>query len=283
MGIVESAVERIVPPLSALLQKPLHLVDGHSGDASGGFAIRFSSPLLSLVSSDGSPLGDPERRLLNELFEIVRMAEESEQKFLELEQRMISLQRENVDLSVKNRILSEVSSRDTLTGLYNRSYVIEKLDSEINRALRHGSPMALLMLDIDHFKSVNDTYGHPIGDQVLQWVGRTLRDSCRVYDIPGRYGGEEFCVVLPQTRLGNTTIVAERMRTRLAESPLRFGENSLNVTASFGIAGVDCLPEDGIINPATLIDRADRALYAAKHRGRNRIELWQSGEDSVVH
>ena len=154
-------------------------------------------------------------------------------------------------------------------------------DSEINRAVARFSDGAA---DARHRSlQERERHGYPIGDQVLQWVGRTLRDSCRVYDIPGRYGGEEFCVVLPQTRLGNTTIVAERMRTRLAESPLRFGENSLNVTASFGIAGVDCLPSYGVINPATLIDRAYLVLYAAKHRGRNRIELWQSGEDSVVH
>ena len=117
---------------------------------------------------------------------------------------MLSLQRENLDLVVKNRMLSEVSSRDALTGLYNRWFVIEKIDSEMNRALRHGSPMSLLMLDIDHFKRVNDTWGHGAGDQVLKAIGKLLRDSCRVYDVPGRYGGEEFCIVLPETRPGNT-------------------------------------------------------------------------------
>ena len=98
---------------------------------------------------------------------------------------MLSLQRENLDLVVKNRTLSEVSSRDSLTGLYNRWFVIEKIDSEMNRALRHGSPMSLIMLDIDHFKRVNDTWGHGAGDEVLQGIGKLLRDSCRVYDVPG--------------------------------------------------------------------------------------------------
>jgi diguanylate cyclase (GGDEF)-like protein len=275
MTTVEAATARIIAPLSAMMRKPLCLVDGQSPEASQSFAIRFSVPRLCIVSADGTPFADDERRLLNEIFEVIRVAQENEDKYRELEDRMISLQRENLDLTVKNRTLNEVSSRDTLTGLYNRWYVIEKIDSEINRALRHGSPMALLMIDIDHFKSVNDTYGHVIGDQVLQWVGQTLKDSCRVYDVPGRYGGEEFCVVLPETRVSNTTVVAERIRQRLMTTPMTIGDEALSVTASFGIAGIDCTPEDGVLSPAALIDRADRALYSAKHLGRNRIELWE--------
>jgi diguanylate cyclase (GGDEF)-like protein len=275
MSTVETATARIIAPLSALLQKPLALVDGQSPEASHSFAIRFSVPRLAIVAADGSPFAENERRLLNEIFEVIRIAQENEDKYRELEERMISLQRENLDLTVKNRTLNEVSSRDTLTGLYNRWYVIEKIDSEINRALRHGSPMALLMLDIDHFKSVNDTYGHSVGDQVLQLVGKTLKESCRVYDVPGRYGGEEFCVVLPETRVGNTSVVAERIRQRLCTTPMIVGDEALSVTASFGIAGIDCTPEEGILSPAALIDRADRALYSAKHNGRNRVELWE--------
>src|SRR5205085_7412887 len=125
---------------------------------------------------------------------------------------------------------------------YNRWYVMEKIESEINRSVRHGSPVSLLMIDIDHFKQVNDSYGHAVGDQVLQSVGKTLRDSCRVYDVPGRYGGEEFCVVLPETRIGYTTVVAERIRNRLEMSELMFGESKVSVTASFGIAGLDSVP-----------------------------------------
>src|SRR5437762_2839412 len=287
MTIVESAAARMIPSLSALLQKPLCLVDGQSPEASGTFAIRFTAPRVCVVSADGRPFTEPERQLLGTLFDIIRLADETEMKFTELEQRMLSLQRENLDLVVKNRVLCEVSSRDTLTGLFNRGYVIEKLDSEINRAVRHGSPMALMMLDIDHFKNINDTFGHNVGDQVLQWVGKTLRDSCRVYDVPGRYGGEEFCVVLPETRIGNTTVVAERIRNRLELSELTFGDSKVNVTASFGIAGLDSVPEDGLVSPAALIDRADRALCCAKNRGRNRVELWDAGlfvdVDGVSH
>jgi diguanylate cyclase (GGDEF)-like protein len=283
MNIVETATSRIIPPLSVLLRKPLAVIDGHSAEASNSFAIRFSVPRLCIVSADGSPFDDDERRLLNEIFEVIRMAEESDAKYHEVEDRMIQLQRENLDLVVKNRALNEVSSRDTLTGLYNRWYVLEKIDSEINRALRHGSPMALLMLDIDHFKNINDTYGHGVGDQVLQSVGRTLKDSCRVYDVPARYGGEEFCIVLPETPTGNTTIVAERIRQRLQQSSVTVGDVEVSVTASFGIAGVDSAPEEGILSPAALIDRADRALYTAKHRGRNRIEMFEQAVTGRVN
>jgi diguanylate cyclase (GGDEF)-like protein len=278
MSIVEAAAARILPPLSTLLQRPLSLDLGKSGEMSHAFAVRSSSPRISIVAGDGKPFSGDERQVLNEIFELMRIAEESDARFRELEQRMMSVQRENLDLTVKNRNLSEVTARDTLTGLYNRWYVIEKIDTEINRSLRHGSPMALLMLDIDHFKRVNDSYGHSVGDVVLQSVGKVLRDSCRVYDVPGRYGGEEFCIVLPETKLGNTTVVAERIRQRLATTALSVGDTAVTVTASIGIAGVDDeMPDQQVLSPAALIDRADRALYTAKHRGRNRVEMWDGG------
>ena len=177
---------------------------------------------------------------------------------------MLSLQRENLDLIVKNRMLSEVSSRDALTGLYNRWFVIEKIDSEMNRALRHGSPMSLLMLDIDHFKRINDTWGHSAGDQVLQAIGKLLRDSCRVYDVPGRYGGEEFCIVLPETKAGqhDSGRGADPQRLEVDRAAVRRDADHGH--------GFDRHRRDGLaemtelLSPAALIDRADRALYSAK-------------------
>ncbi len=288
MSFFESTTSRILPSLSELLQRPLQVVDGHSPESPSTFSIRNAVPRIAIASSNGRPFAQAERRLLQEIYDIVRVAEENEARFLELEQRMLGMQRENLDLIVKNRNLSEVSSRDTLTGLYNRGFVLEKIESEINRSLRHGSPMSLLMLDIDHFKRVNDTWGHPVGDEVLKAFGRLLRESCRVYDVPGRYGGEEFCILLPETQPGNTTVVAERIRNRLQTTPLPCGDQSISVTASIGIAGMDALAEGELLSAATLIDRADRALYSAKHRGRNRIELWETalfeaGVDSVSH
>jgi diguanylate cyclase (GGDEF)-like protein len=288
MSSFESAAARILAPLSELLRKPLYLVDARSPEAGNAFAIRIAAPRVSIVSAEGTPFTEEERRLIHELFDVLRIAEESEARYAELEQRMLSVQRENLDLVVRNRTLSEVSSRDVLTGLYNRWYVIEKIDSEINRAIRHGSPMSLLMLDIDHFKRINDTWGHAAGDEVLRGVGQMLRDSCRVYDVPGRYGGEEFCIVLPETHMGNTTVVAERIRKRFESTELKCNGEAVVVTASIGIAGMDESAPSEILSPAALIDRADRALYSAKSRGRNRIETWdralyQCADDGVSH
>ncbi|HKR66643.1 MAG TPA: GGDEF domain-containing protein [Thermoanaerobaculia bacterium] len=286
MQTFESAANRILSPLSELLHKPLYLADGQSPEASNTFAVRLDVPRVAIVSADGTPFADAERRLIHELFDILRTANESAARYEELEQRMLMLQRENLDLTVKNRMLSEVSSRDALTGLYNRWFVIEKIDSELNRAMRHGSAMSLLMLDLDHFKRINDTWGHTAGDQVLQAIGKLLRDSCRVYDVPGRYGGEEFCILLPETRVGNTTVVAERIRTRLESTELRCGEEKIVVTASIGIAGTEGPEMSELLSPAALIERADRALYTAKSRGRNRVEMWDtallSGADEAT-
>ena len=276
MESFESAAQRLLSPLAELLRRPLTLASSQACEAGHAFAIRLAVPRVSIVSSDGRPFDDAERRLIHEMFDVLRAAAESEARYAELEQRMLSLQRENLDLIVRNRTLSEVSSRDSLTGLYNRWFVMEKIDSELNRSLRHGSPMSLLMLDVDHFKRVNDTWGHTVGDQVLQAIGQLLRDSCRVYDVPGRYGGEEFCIVLPETHTGNTTAVAERIRRRLESTTLPCGDDSITVTASIGIAGMNEAGEGEMLSPAGLIERADQALYRAKHRGRNRVEMWDS-------
>ena len=256
--IAEEVASRIERSLSTLLKKPLLLTDS-------GRDFRVEGPL-----------SDEERVVVHDLFELVRVTGERDERVRELESRVAVLQRENLDLIMKNRVLAEVSARDSLTGLYNRWYVMEKIDSEMNRSLRHGSPVALLMLDIDHFKRVNDSFGHIAGDQVLKSFGQVLRESCRVYDVPGRYGGEEFCIVLPETRIGNTTVVAERIRQRLAESRFEVGDEHVAITASIGIAGMESVADEGIVTSAALIDRADRALYSAKHLGRNRVEIWPS-------
>ena len=253
--IADEVASRLIRSLSTLLRKPLSLIDG---------VIRADVPLL-----------DEERAVVSDVIELVRASVTSDESMRELEARVAQLQRENIELIMKNRVLAEVSARDSLTGLYNRWYVMEKIESEMNRSLRHGSPVALVMLDIDHFKRVNDSFGHVAGDSVLKSFGQVLRESCRVYDVPGRYGGEEFCIVLPETRIGNTTAVAERIRQRLAESRFDVGGNRVaTITASMGIAGMDSVADEGLVSSAALIERADRALYSAKHRGRDRIEVW---------
>ncbi|HEX3071423.1 MAG TPA: GGDEF domain-containing protein [Thermoanaerobaculia bacterium] len=269
MSFAEDAAGRIVRSLSALLHKEVSLVDPASEDGARSFVL---TP--SMAVRDDDDLSASGRDLVREVASVVRFAGEREERVLDLERRLAEMQSDNLDLVMKNRTLAEISARDSLTGLYNRWYVMEKIDSEMNRSLRHGCPVSVLMLDIDHFKRVNDAFGHAAGDGVLRSVAQVLRDSCRVYDVPGRYGGEEFCVVLPETKTGNTTVVAERIRERMAASSFNVGGDSVVVTASIGIAGIDSMDGEGIVSPSILIDRADRALYSAKHHGRNRVELW---------
>ena len=277
MSIVDSAIAHVLPAFSALTGRSFAVVLGHaleSAESSSSMIIAAAG--IGIRSEDGLAITLNERRLLEALLHVIRHAEDRDARAQDLEDRVIGLQRENLDLIVKNQVLSEVSARDALTGLYNRWYAMEKIDSEMNRALRHGSPVSLLMLDIDYFKRVNDEYGHPAGDEVLKCVGKVLRESCRVYDVPARYGGEEFCIILPETRIGNTLVVADRIQSRLAAWPVPVAEQQeITVTASIGIAAHD-VADDAVLSATSLIDRADRALYSAKHRGRNRVELWSS-------
>ena len=271
---IDAAGARILAPLASLIRKPIRVVDGQHADRSDAVTVHLPLANLSIVSASGGAFSEAERQVIYEIFDLIRYAEENSVRAQELQERVSRLERENLDLMVKHRILSENSARDTLTGLYNRWYVMDKIDAEINRSLRHGAPLSLMMLDIDHFKRINDTWGHTAGDQVLQHVGKVLRDSCRVYDVPGRYGGEEFCILLPETRMDNTTVVANRIRERLEMTDMEVPGASVAVTASIGIAALE--GGSDVITGAGLIDRADRALYSAKDHGRNRIELWDA-------
>lgn len=273
MRRIAEVAGRVLRPLSAMFNSRLKLETGTAADENRT-TVSVSGGNLVVRAADGRVFNETEREFLREVFDLIRLAEESDARLRAFEERIGRLESENLDLLMQNRVLSEISARDSLTGLYNRWYVMEKIDSEMNRALRHGSPMSVLMLDIDHFKRVNDSFGHTVGDEMLKIVGQVLRESCRIYDVPGRYGGEEFCIVLPETRVGNTTVVAERIRTRLAATELPVGNASVSVTASIGVAGMDSVSDEGVVSAAALIERADRALYAAKHLGRNRVELW---------
>lgn len=274
MNNVDPAVQRIISALSKALDTPLELCD-----ADGESETVVASPVafhrrIAIRRNDDRPFRPSERDLLAEILAFVGGHLTTRSEVQALEQRLRLVERENVELVMKNRALAEISSRDALTGLYTRWFVLDKIEAEISRSLRHGSPMSVLMLDIDHFKQINDSFGHPIGDRVLHAVGQVVKESCRIYDVPGRYGGEEFCLLLPETRLDGTLPVAERIRRRVEASPLLHDGVSVNITASVGVAGLESVPDEAIFSAAALIDRADRALYHAKERGRNRTEVW---------
>lgn len=165
--------------------------------------------------------------------------------------------------------LSEQSTHDALTGLYNRRYLDEVLSRELILAERHGHPVSVIMADLDHFKSVNDRYGHLAGDEVLRVFGNMLKQHARGSDIYCRYGGEEFLLVLPQMSEDNAIERAEQLRSAIAASPVLYGATPITVTASFGVAA---FPRNGRTSDE-LITAADSALYAAKASGRNRVNV----------
>jgi diguanylate cyclase (GGDEF)-like protein len=172
-------------------------------------------------------------------------------------------------LKQSNQLLLELSHTDPLTGLHNRRSMMEALDREFERSTRKRSPLSLLMLDVDHFKKINDNFGHQQGDTALQALTTLLTGHLRPYDLAARFGGEEFSLILPETTEDAACQVAERIRQgmetlRVAELP-----DDYRMTASFGVATV---PHQAMAKPDDLIREADYALYNAKRAGRNRVE-----------
>jgi len=165
--------------------------------------------------------------------------------------------------------LKEASIRDYLTGLYNRRYINEVIDKELARASRYDNELSVLMFDIDHFKAVNDTFGHNGGDTVLKLISETSMNSKRETDMVARYGGEEFVVVLPQTEILDAASFAERLRESIGALDIQIGEHILKVTVSIGVASTSISTKNATAEK--LIESADRALYAAKNSGRNRV------------
>ena len=170
-----------------------------------------------------------------------------------------------------HRQLIEISRLDPLTQADNRRALMESLELELRRSHRYHHPFALLFLDIDHFKEINDRYGHAFGDKVLQRIVGVARGQVRPPDIIGRYGGEEFAIGLVECSLEGAQRIAERIRLRIAESSIVWEQNVASVTVSIGIAMLT--PE--VDRVETLIDHADRALYEAKAGGRNRVNMFQ--------
>jgi diguanylate cyclase (GGDEF)-like protein len=175
--------------------------------------------------------------------------------------------------SVKNAELfneaHENSVRDALTGCFNRRHSMEVMDSELRRARRTRGTFSVVMFDLDHFKAINDRFGHLCGDAVLAQVGHRMKAVLRSSDTKCRWGGEEFLVLLPETRLAGAYRVAEMVRRDLEEHPILWNDHTVVITASFGITEI--MP--GEVDANVIIGRADAALYQAKQDGRNRVEL----------
>jgi len=183
------------------------------------------------------------------------------------------------ELERDNVTLKRAATMDFLTDLVNRRQAVRHLERERARARRSGETLAFIMIDLDHFKHVNDTYGHQAGDAALKHTADLMKTRARTSDILIRYGGEEFLAVLPDTDLAGAMELASSLRGRIEENPLTYGEVEVPLRASFGVA---VLPPDQDIGVKDMIDRADKALYAAKAAGRNRVIAWEDLAETEV-
>jgi diguanylate cyclase (GGDEF)-like protein len=190
--------------------------------------------------------------------------------------RLAATRADQVALALVNLKLRETlrgqSIRDSLTGLFNRRYLEESLDREVRRAVRNDRPLAAIMLDLDHFKALNDSHGHEAGDAVLAAVGVLLKHKTRAEDIACRYGGEELAIIMPESTLENAALRAEAICQDIAAMRVSYGATLLQVTASMGVAAC---PEHGSM-PEQIMRAADLALYQAKRRGRNCVVVAES-------
>ncbi len=180
--------------------------------------------------------------------------------------RVLELERSLKDANEEIRILSIT---DPLTGTYNRGYMTERLPQEIKRARRYSRALSIILCDIDHFKKVNDTYGHLVGDRVLKDFAQCIRHSIRQdVDWTARYGGEEFLIVLPETDVNGASVMAERLKSELSQRVTETQGKKISITASFGVTGFGPDTPDEMISPEAMISKADKYLYQAKREGR---------------
>jgi diguanylate cyclase (GGDEF)-like protein len=189
--------------------------------------------------------------------------------FNDHDQEILSSVARHAAASIENARLYEMATVDALTKLYIRRHFEQRLTEEVRRAIRYQAPLSLMLIDIDHFKKFNDTYGHAVGDEVLRHVAGVIRRNVREdLDIPARYGGEEMLVLMPETVCEGGVMLAERVRAAIEATELRGPKGeSLRVTVSIGVAS---LPGDALTEE-DLMERADQAMYVSKREGRNRV------------
>lgn len=250
------------PPWAAVLA-------GRASEAQGQLRIatadrqRFTFAVNAAVvtAGDGSPRG------AFITFDDLTAVEQTNDELRRTLQKVEVMQR---DLARQNQELLVLATRDSLSGVLNRRALFEAFDNLLTQANQQGGEVSCLMVDIDRFKSINDRYGHGVGDKVIKMVAGALNDTARATDLVGRYGGEEFCVLLPDTPLEEAREVAERIRRAIQDGVGVKFSTPMTVTASFGVSST----RFGATAPLDLCNQADRALYVAKESGRNRVVTW---------
>jgi diguanylate cyclase (GGDEF)-like protein len=239
-----------------MIIRPIHILYQGSGEiAVGNFDIR-----VDINHRD-------ELGALGESFNI--MAESVQDKIYTLEDQMkiISEAKEKIE---------EMAITDDLTGLNNRRYLFEQLEREIERSLRYGHPLGFIMVDADHFKNINDTHGHYIGDIVLKEIAALIKENCREIDTAARYGGEEFAIIALSADTETTFVMAERIRKSVEEKPIRCDDVEINLTVSIGLISYRQEDLEKMAHIDEMVNAADKALYRAKQNGRNRTEIFSN-------
>ena len=198
---------------------------------------------------------------------VMTVTADQQQAFDESDESILTYLAASVVKDVENARLYRLAVTDGLTGVYNRQFLSERLPAEFERHRRYSQALTIALVDADHFKAVNDQYGHPAGDAVLRVLAHRCMEVVREVDLVIRYGGEEFMLILPQTDREGGGEVGERLRGRVAEEPIAFEESLIRLTISVGVAEL----EPGDLEPKNLIARADAALYNAKKEGRDRV------------
>ena len=231
----------------------------HAGAIAAGFAILFVLEMqYARVAREQLVAGLEGAERSRALVEQLARAR------AELDLRNCEMEAHNRDLGSALERVRELATRDDLTGAYNRRHIVGELERQVAMSRRHGMPASIVMLDLDHFKRINDRYGHAVGDKALQETVRTVADALREGDVLARFGGEEFLLLLPQTTGDAAQLLAERLRGAMKGIVLNGGFEEVYLRASFGLAQLQ--PEESV---AAWIRRADMALYQAKERGRD--------------
>ncbi len=233
-----------------------------------------SIDLLSDFEIDPGDMKPYSQILLEANEELGKLNLSYEQLVVEYKQAKEEAEKLAQNLSVANDKLREMVIRDGLTGLYNHRHFQDVMDKELSAAERYGKRLSIILFDIDHFKKVNDTYGHPSGDIVLKQVSALLSDMVRTCDVVARYGGEEFAAILPETDNSGAVVLAERMRSSVEKLDIVANDITIKITISLGVTTF--IPKVSATNKADIIDAADKALYQSKETGRNKISVMNS-------
>lgn len=231
-----------------------------------GLCAQLASQILGTGSLRKMMLKDIEASVRNKVF-----AELMSTARAQLERVHADVQAKNTQLNAAISQLNELVARDQLTGAYSRRYMFEQMERQASLQQRHGQPVCLIMLDLDHFKAINDRFGHPAGDRALNSVVNVVSAQLRDGDMLGRVGGEEFLALMPMTDLESATLLAERLRVTLAEVVFTEGRDSIHLPASFGVA--ELAANEGV---NAWFRRVDAALYQAKTQGRNAVVVAQA-------